>query len=68
MTQMPQRAPQNSEMVSHPSPPTPEGLNEANMEGSCGPVHRPVTSPTGRTPHPGQQTQLLCPAIPILPT
>ena len=51
VTQMPQSPHQSSEMASHPSPPTPEGLNEANTEGSCGPVHRPVTCPTGRTPH-----------------
>ena len=45
MTHMPQSPYQSSEMASDPSPPTAEGPSEANTEGSCRPVHSPVTSP-----------------------
>ena len=44
MTHMPQSPYQSSEMASDPSPPTAEGPSEANTEGSCRPVHSPVTS------------------------
>ena len=45
MTHMPQSPYQSSEMASDPSPPTAEGPSEANTEGSCRPVHSPVTYP-----------------------
>ena len=65
---MPQSPHQSSETASHPSPRTPEGLSEANNVGTCGPGYSPVASPTGRAPRPGQQTQLLCAAMPVLPS
>ena len=68
LTHTPQSPHQNSEMASHPPLPTPKGLSGVNMEGSYELVHSPVTFSTRRTSHSGQQTKLLCPAMPILPT